>query len=104
MEKYESSRRLLEKHGMGGLRVTRLNEYRDKPKEEASKEIFIFRQFSSKKSRRKLWLHKSTKKIGTAGAPYLKIIKFYFDFNIFTADLLELLFYKFLRWAIFAAF
>ena len=36
MEKYESSRRLLEKHGMGGLRVKRLNDYRAKLQEEAS--------------------------------------------------------------------
>tara|TARA_Y100001934_G_scaffold273008_1_gene362405 strand:- start:1935 stop:2255 length:321 start_codon:yes stop_codon:yes gene_type:complete len=36
MEKYESWRRLLEKRGMGGLRVTRLNEYRAKLQEEAS--------------------------------------------------------------------
>ena len=36
MEKYESSRRLFEKHGMGGLRVTRLNDYRAKLQEEAA--------------------------------------------------------------------
>ena len=34
--KYESSRRLLENHGIGRLRVTRLDEYRDKLNEKAS--------------------------------------------------------------------
>ncbi|MDP7391855.1 MAG: DUF1153 domain-containing protein [Alphaproteobacteria bacterium] len=50
IEKYESSRRLFEKHGMGELRVTRLNEYRDKPQEEASWEKFLFLQSSSKEA------------------------------------------------------
>ena len=35
---------------MGELRVTRLNEYRDKPQEEASWEIFLFLQSSSKEA------------------------------------------------------
>ena len=35
---------------MGGLYVTRLNEYRDKPQEEASYEMFLFRQSHSKKA------------------------------------------------------